>query len=117
MAWICPSCRVGGRDTFKSPPARCCPPPRAGIQGAQLHSRAHICPACPLQIMLSPEARNTAWVSFDGRKRQEIRHGDRCVSPGAGSRSRNEGRTQALPAAFIPLLRLACAGPKTEPWP
>uniref|UniRef100_M3YSV1 NAD(+) kinase n=1 Tax=Mustela putorius furo TaxID=9669 RepID=M3YSV1_MUSPF len=27
-------------------------------------------------IMLSPEARNTAWVSFDGRKRQEIRHGD-----------------------------------------
>ncbi|XP_025862929.1 NAD kinase isoform X3 [Vulpes vulpes] len=28
------------------------------------------------QIMLSPEARNTAWVSFDGRKRQEIRHGD-----------------------------------------
>lgn len=26
--------------------------------------------------MLSPEARNTAWVSFDGRKRQEIRHGD-----------------------------------------
>ncbi|XP_037059175.1 NAD kinase isoform X2 [Peromyscus maniculatus bairdii] len=29
-----------------------------------------------LKIMLSPEARNTAWVSFDGRKRQEIRHGD-----------------------------------------
>uniref|UniRef100_G1THB2 NAD(+) kinase n=1 Tax=Oryctolagus cuniculus TaxID=9986 RepID=G1THB2_RABIT len=29
-----------------------------------------------LQITLSPEARNTAWVSFDGRKRQEIRHGD-----------------------------------------
>ncbi|XP_069039958.1 NAD kinase isoform X6 [Lepisosteus oculatus] len=29
-----------------------------------------------LKIMLSPEARNTAWVSFDGRKRQEICHGD-----------------------------------------
>lgn len=29
-----------------------------------------------LQITLSPEARNTAWVSFDGRKRQEIHHGD-----------------------------------------
>lgn len=36
-----------------------------------------------LQIMLSPEARNTAWVSLDGRKRQEIRHGDRCgLGPG-----------------------------------
>ncbi|KAM9244106.1 NAD kinase isoform 2-T2 [Dugong dugon] len=31
-----------------------------------------------LKITLSPEARNTAWVSFDGRKRQEIRHGDSC---------------------------------------
>ncbi|XP_048470895.1 NAD kinase isoform X1 [Rhincodon typus] len=29
-----------------------------------------------LQIMLSPDARNTAWISFDGRKRQEICHGD-----------------------------------------
>uniref|UniRef100_UPI00398E5527 NAD kinase-like isoform X2 n=1 Tax=Pristiophorus japonicus TaxID=55135 RepID=UPI00398E5527 len=29
-----------------------------------------------LQIMLSPDARNTAWVSFDGRRRQEICHGD-----------------------------------------
>uniref|UniRef100_A0A8C5E3K5 NAD(+) kinase n=1 Tax=Gouania willdenowi TaxID=441366 RepID=A0A8C5E3K5_GOUWI len=29
-----------------------------------------------LKIMLSCEARNTAWVSFDGRKRQEICHGD-----------------------------------------
>ncbi|XP_043972899.1 NAD kinase isoform X1 [Gambusia affinis] len=29
-----------------------------------------------LQIKLSPDARNTAWVSFDGRKRQEICHGD-----------------------------------------
>ncbi|XP_066875288.1 NAD kinase isoform X1 [Kogia breviceps] len=29
-----------------------------------------------LRIMLSPEARNTVWVSFDGRKRQEVRHGD-----------------------------------------
>jgi hypothetical protein len=41
-------------------------------------------PAQPLQIMLSPEARNTAWVSFDGRKRQEIRHGDRCGASGLG---------------------------------
>ncbi|XP_012717446.2 NAD kinase isoform X1 [Fundulus heteroclitus] len=29
-----------------------------------------------LKIKLSPDARNTAWVSFDGRKRQEICHGD-----------------------------------------
>uniref|UniRef100_UPI0037E93981 NAD kinase isoform X4 n=1 Tax=Semicossyphus pulcher TaxID=241346 RepID=UPI0037E93981 len=29
-----------------------------------------------LKIMLSQDARNTAWVSFDGRKRQEICHGD-----------------------------------------
>ncbi|CAM9939459.1 NAD kinase-like isoform X1 [Lampetra planeri] len=29
-----------------------------------------------LTIMLSPDARNTAWVSFDGRRRQEIKHGD-----------------------------------------
>uniref|UniRef100_A0A8D0GPW7 NAD kinase n=1 Tax=Sphenodon punctatus TaxID=8508 RepID=A0A8D0GPW7_SPHPU len=29
-----------------------------------------------LKIMLSPNARNMAWVSFDGRKRQEICHGD-----------------------------------------
>ncbi|XP_023649389.1 NAD kinase isoform X1 [Paramormyrops kingsleyae] len=29
-----------------------------------------------LKIMLSPDARNTAWVSLDGRKRQEISHGD-----------------------------------------
>uniref|UniRef100_A0A667XY02 NAD(+) kinase n=1 Tax=Myripristis murdjan TaxID=586833 RepID=A0A667XY02_9TELE len=31
-----------------------------------------------LMITLSPDARNTAWVSFDGRKRQEIHHGD-CI--------------------------------------
>ncbi|XP_077401268.1 NAD kinase isoform X1 [Vanacampus margaritifer] len=29
-----------------------------------------------LKIMLSRDARNTAWVSFDGRRRQEIGHGD-----------------------------------------
>uniref|UniRef100_A0A4W3HYD9 NAD(+) kinase n=1 Tax=Callorhinchus milii TaxID=7868 RepID=A0A4W3HYD9_CALMI len=29
-----------------------------------------------LKIMLSPDARNTAWVSFDGRSRQEIKHSD-----------------------------------------
>ncbi|KAG2463391.1 NAD kinase b isoform X1 [Polypterus senegalus] len=31
-----------------------------------------------LKVMLSPDARNTAWVSFDGRKRQEIHQGD-CI--------------------------------------
>ncbi|XP_072219737.1 NAD kinase b [Leuresthes tenuis] len=31
-----------------------------------------------LMITLSPDARNTAWVSFDGRRRQEIQHGD-CI--------------------------------------
>lgn len=31
------------------------------------------------QIKLSRDARNTAWVSFDGRKRQEICQGDRLV--------------------------------------
>uniref|UniRef100_A0A8C5H6T9 NAD(+) kinase n=1 Tax=Gouania willdenowi TaxID=441366 RepID=A0A8C5H6T9_GOUWI len=31
-----------------------------------------------LMITLSPDSRNTAWVSFDGRKRQEIQHGD-CI--------------------------------------
>ena len=29
-----------------------------------------------LRITVSPESRNTAWVSFDGRKRQELCHGD-----------------------------------------
>lgn len=29
-----------------------------------------------LKVMLSPEARNSAWVSFDGRNRQELSHGD-----------------------------------------
>ncbi|XP_071021537.1 NAD kinase-like isoform X5 [Oncorhynchus clarkii lewisi] len=33
-----------------------------------------------LKIMLSRDSRNTAWVSFDGRKRQEICHGDKCVT-------------------------------------
>ncbi|XP_043912194.1 NAD kinase [Protopterus annectens] len=32
-----------------------------------------------LEIMLSPDARNTAWVSFDGRNRQEIFHGDSII--------------------------------------
>lgn len=32
-----------------------------------------------LKIMLSPDARNTAWVSFDGRKRQEVCHGDSII--------------------------------------
>jgi NAD+ kinase len=29
-----------------------------------------------LQIKISPDSRNTAWVSFDGRNRQELHHGD-----------------------------------------
>jgi len=29
-----------------------------------------------LKITVSPDSRNTAWVSFDGRKRQELCHGD-----------------------------------------
>ncbi|XP_022916862.1 NAD kinase-like isoform X2 [Onthophagus taurus] len=29
-----------------------------------------------LKISVSPDSRNTSWVSFDGRNRQELRHGD-----------------------------------------
>jgi NAD+ kinase len=29
-----------------------------------------------LKIKISPDSRNTAWVSFDGRSRQELHHGD-----------------------------------------
>ncbi|XP_031353570.1 NAD kinase-like isoform X1 [Photinus pyralis] len=29
-----------------------------------------------LKVSVSPDSRNTAWVSFDGRKRQELLHGD-----------------------------------------
>uniref|UniRef100_A0A336KA94 NAD(+) kinase n=1 Tax=Culicoides sonorensis TaxID=179676 RepID=A0A336KA94_CULSO len=29
-----------------------------------------------LKISISPDSRNTSWVSFDGRSRQELRHGD-----------------------------------------
>merc|ERR1712088_92633 len=29
-----------------------------------------------LKISVSPDSRNTAWVSFDGRNRQELTHGD-----------------------------------------
>lgn len=31
------------------------------------------------QICVSPDSRNTSWVSFDGRNRQELFHGDRYV--------------------------------------
>ena len=30
-----------------------------------------------LKISVSPDSRNTSWVSFDGRRRQELLHGDR----------------------------------------
>ncbi|KAG8334040.1 hypothetical protein J6590_098373, partial [Homalodisca vitripennis] len=33
-----------------------------------------------LKISVSPDSRNTAWVSFDGRNRQELFHGDRYQS-------------------------------------
>lgn len=29
-----------------------------------------------LKIKISPDSRNTAWLSFDGRNRQELHHGD-----------------------------------------
>ncbi len=32
-----------------------------------------------LKICVSPDSRNSVWVSFDGRKRQEIQLGDRCA--------------------------------------
>lgn len=32
-----------------------------------------------LKISISPDSRNTSWVSFDGRNRQELLHGDRLV--------------------------------------
>ncbi|GLH04834.1 NAD kinase like protein [Gryllus bimaculatus] len=32
-----------------------------------------------LKISVSPDSRNTSWVSFDGRNRQELFHGDRRV--------------------------------------
>ena len=47
------------------------PPPRTWI------CRPIVVPAgVELKISVSPDSRNTAWVSFDGRKRQELCHGD-----------------------------------------
>ena len=38
---------------------------------------SHLVPAgVELKISVSPDSRNTAWVSFDGRNRQELIHGD-----------------------------------------
>ena len=34
------------------------------------------------QIRVSPDARNTAWVGFDGRDREELRKGDRYLGLG-----------------------------------
>lgn len=34
-----------------------------------------------LKISISPDSRNTSWVSFDGRNRQELFHGDRWGFP------------------------------------
>ena len=46
------------------PPSHLLPPPLAVPAGVEL------------KVMLSPEARNSAWVSFDGRNRQELTHGE-----------------------------------------
>ena len=32
-----------------------------------------------VQIRVAPQSRNSAWVAFDGRNRQEIKQGDRWV--------------------------------------
>ncbi|NXN03454.1 NADK kinase, partial [Sylvia borin] len=47
-----------------------------GVCSVLLHFGPEVQLIAVFQIMLSPDARNTAWVSFDGRKRQEICHGD-----------------------------------------
>lgn len=36
----------------------------------------HPSPLRRIQISISPDSRNTSWVSFDGRNRQELLHGD-----------------------------------------
>ncbi len=36
-----------------------------------------VCFVCFPQIKVAPGSRNSAWVSFDGRNRQEIKQGDR----------------------------------------
>lgn len=38
-----------------------------------------------LRISVSPDSRNTSWVSFDGRNRQELFHGDRWEGTRDGS--------------------------------
>lgn len=38
-----------------------------------------------VQVMLHPDARNTAWVSFDGRHQQELHVGDRYHNHGITS--------------------------------
>ena len=46
-----------------------------------------VCFVCFPQIKVAPGSRNSAWVSFDGRNRQEIKQGDRyeplinCIYP------------------------------------
>ena len=43
----------------------------------QISFRPIVVPAgVELKISVSPDSRNTAWVSFDGRMRQELCHGD-----------------------------------------
>lgn len=50
-----------------------------GVCSLLLNSGPEVQLVAVFQIMLSPDARNPAWVSFDGRKRQEICHGDRST--------------------------------------
>ncbi|GFV57225.1 hypothetical protein TNCV_346511 [Trichonephila clavipes] len=59
-----------------------------------------------LKIMVSPESRNLAWVSFDGRKRQELRHGDslrpcRMPSLERAQKAETAGRVLGPRAFFI----------------
>lgn len=58
----------------------------AGKTPSVLHSTQHPCPVAPTlchpvcsQVKLNSEARNTCWVSFDGRHQQELLVGDRLV--------------------------------------
>jgi NAD+ kinase len=53
--------------------------PTNGLSGKpyNIGCRPIVVPAgVELKISVSPDSRNTAWVSFDGRKRQELCHGD-----------------------------------------
>lgn len=53
---------------------------RVAVRGAVLSWLVVMNCCCLLpQVTLHPDARNTAWVSFDGRHHQELNVGDRFV--------------------------------------